>query len=204
MSGASESDRLPEARVVSAVPRSEPRRVPWLAAIYMIGPTISVIVGLFGAGAALVSVLGRADQKSLHLFAAATQDVLITLFAEWVLIAIVVMIFAAVHQRRFLRRAHVIEGMMTNGSIEVTIEGATVRLESIAPAVPEGTPVPLFCRGSRVVELSKAGAQLDASGALAWDATPRAYTLDAWWPAPVVAGMITIIVMFVMLVVAFS
>ena len=197
------TNQIPKARVVSPLARSKPRRVPWQAIMYMLGPTVAAVTAVLLAGAGFCGFFGK-DRHSIDLFSAATERVLDQLAAEWLGLAVVVIAVAATYERWFLRRAHVIEGVMTNGEISVGIEGKDYCLASIAPAVPDGTRVPLLWRGTRVVELSKAGAELDANGEVTWDAKAHPYRLDAAWPGAFVGVPTVLAVMVVMARLAFA
>jgi hypothetical protein len=72
---------------------------------------------------------------------------------------------------------------------------------------PKSRDVPwfkLFWRGSRVVELSKAGSRIDENGQVRWDAKPHRYPAETWWPRSAIVAGAVIIGMVVMLVIALS
>lgn len=197
------SNRVPEARVVSPVVRSKPRRVPWYSTMYMLGPTVAAVAVVLGAGAAFCGFF-CGGRRPMHVFSAATENALGTLMIEWIALAILVVAAAAIYERRFLRRACVIEGVMTRGEVLVGIEGKEYRLTSIAPSLPDGTRVPLFWHGRRLVELSKAGAEIDACGELSWDGKALPYRLDHAWPGAFLGLTAVVIVMLVTLALSFT
>src|SRR3569832_605508 len=148
--------------------------IPWRAAVTMSNQsTTANVLGLV----ILHISLARGQVSSRHPGPLVPMMAIIAISALACAAATLLTVFQIRSARRFLQRAVLIEGVSTRAGIEVMLDDVWHLVARRRRTETEGTPVQLFRRGRKVVQLSRIGAASGHDGEVTWDDV----TPGIWW-----------------------